>query len=119
MQARVRQPAAHVALEGTALAPLKQPATRATQANIKQHQANQVVKHAPVGITVPLLAFQHMLPVRPALTPALAQQAALIVPPGSTAATQLHRAARAAKPANTVLAVVHRAALLVPLANGL
>ena len=54
MQARVRQPAAHVALEGTALAPLKQPATRATQANTKHRRASLVVQHAPVAITVPL-----------------------------------------------------------------
>ena len=54
MQARVHRPAAHVALGGTALAPLKQPATRATQANTKHRRASLVVQHAPVAITVPL-----------------------------------------------------------------
>jgi len=118
MQARVHQPAPHVALEGTALAPLRQPAMRATRANIKHRQANQVVQHAPAAITVPLLAFQRTLPVRLALIRTVAQRAALLVPPGSTVATQLQRAARAAKPASMVLPVVHRAALRAHLANG-
>jgi hypothetical protein len=73
MQARVRQPAAHVALGGTALAPLRQPATRATRANTKHRQVKPVVKHAPAAITVSLLAFQRTQRARLAPTQIVAK----------------------------------------------
>ena len=73
MQARVHQPAPHVALEGTAPAPLRQPAMRATRANIKHRQANQVVQHAPAAITVSLLAFKRTQRARLAPTQIVAK----------------------------------------------